>query len=219
VYELDVIAPPLSGVSVTARAEVAPLLLSDNEASNPGDATAGGRLTRALVGAERRVDVTGRGAPPESLTVRVPDWASRAVIDVRMPREQWGEFTDFGVTEFDSAGQQVGQGAMNYAVGRHGFDIAPALRDRPVTVELFPAFARDGGARPWHATVRVRFLLREGRPFGDGADVTVVPGGRTVVAPQRPPQLALPDGFAPLVELRVHAGVGADAVRRVVPQP
>ena len=60
---------------------------------------------------------------------------------------------------------------------------------------------------------------REGRPFGDGADVTVVPGGRTVVAPQRPPQLALPDGFAPLVELRVHAGVGADAVRRVVPQP
>jgi len=219
VYELDVIAPPLSGVSVTARAEVAPLLLSDNEASNPGDATAGGRLTRALVGAERRVDVTGRGAPPESLTVRVPDWASRAVIDVRMPREQWGEFTDFGVTEFDSAGQQVGQGAMNYAVGRHGFDIAPALRDRPVIVELFPAFARDGGARPWHATVRVRFLLREGRPFGDGADVTVVPGGRTVVAPQRPPQLALPDGFAPLVELRVHAGVGADAVRRVVPQP
>src|SRR5207248_2648574 len=135
VYELDVIAPPLSGVSVTARAEVAPLLLSDNEASNPGDATAGGRLTRALVGAERRVAVTGRGA------------------------------------------------------------------------------------RPWHATVRVRFLLREGRPFGDGADVTVVPGGRTVVAPQRPPQLALPDGFAPLVELRVHAGVGADAVRRVVPQP
>jgi len=93
------------------------------------------------------------------------------------------------------------------------------LRDRPVIVELFPAFARDGGARPWHATVRVRFLLREGRPFGDGADVTVVPGGRTVVAPQRPPQLALPDGFAPLVELRVHAGVGADAVRRVVPQP
>src|SRR2546429_3757328 len=88
VYELDVIAPPLSGVSVTARAEVAPLLLSDNEASNPGDATAGGRLTRTLVGAERRVDVTGRGAPPESLTVRGPDWAIRAVIDGRMPPGQ-----------------------------------------------------------------------------------------------------------------------------------
>ena len=219
VYELDVIAPPLSGVSVTARAEVAPLLLSDTEASNAGGATAGARVTRTLVGAERRVEVTGRGAPPESLTVRVPDWASRAVIDVRMPREQWSEFSDFGVTEFDSAGQQVGQGAMNYAVGRHGFDIPPTLRERPVTVELFPAFARDGGARPWRATVRVRFLLREGRSFGDGSDVSVVPGGRTALPAPRPPQLTLPDGFAPLVELRAHSAVGADAVRRVVPQP
>jgi len=84
---------------------------------------------------------------------------------------------------------------------------------------LFPAFARDGGARPWRATVRVRFLLREGRPFGAGSDVSVVPGGRAAMPSPRPPQLALPDGFAPLVELRVHAGVGADAVRRVVPQP
>jgi len=219
VYELDVIAPPLSGVGVTARAEIAPFVLSDSEASNAGGATAGGRLTRTLVGAERRVEVTGRGAPPESLTVRVPDWASRAVIDVRMPRAQWGEFTDFGVTEFDSAGQQVGQGAMNYAVGRHAFDIPPALRDRPVTVELFPAFARDGGAHPWHATVRVRFLLREDRSFGDGSDLSVVPGGRAVLPSARPPQLALPEGFAPLVELRVHSGRGVDAVRRIVPQP
>src|SRR5207247_11165386 len=104
-------------------------------------------------------------------------------------------------------------------VGRHGCDHGAASRGGQVTAGFVPAFARGGGARAWHATVRVRFLLREGRPFGDGADVTVVPGGRTVVAPQRPPQLALPDGFAPLVELRVHAGVGADAVRRVVPQP
>ena len=219
VYELDVIAPPLSGVGVTARAEIAPFVLSDSEASNAGGATAGGRLTRTLVGAERRVEVTGRGAPPESLTVRVPDWASRAVIDVRMPRAQWGEFTDFGVTEFDAAGQQVGQGAMNYAVGRHAFDIPPALRDRPVTVELFPAFARDGGAHPWRATVRVRFLLREDRSFGDGSDLSVVPGGRAVLPSARPPQLALPEGFAPLVELRVHSGRGVDAVRRIVPQP
>src|SRR5438445_1402933 len=142
VYELDVIAAPLSGVSATVRAEVAPLALTGLEASNPGNATTGGRLTEALLGAERSVEVTARGAPPESLTVRVPDWAARAVVDVQMPREQWDEFTDFGVTEFDSTGQQVGQGAMNYAVGRHSFEIPPARRDRPITVELFPAFAR-----------------------------------------------------------------------------
>jgi len=219
VYELDVIAPPLSGVTATVRAEVAPLTLSGSEASNPGSGTAGGRLTAVLVGAERSVAVTGRGAPPESLTVRVPDWASRAVIEVQMPREQWGEFTDFGVTEYDSAGQQVGQGAMNYALGRHSFDVPSALKDHPITIELFPAFARDDGAHPWRTTVRVRFLLREGRPFGTGADVSVVAGGRTVLPPQRPPELTLPPGFAPLVERRVHPAVGVDAVRRGVPQP
>jgi len=219
VYELDVIAPPLSGVNATVRAEVAPLTLSGSEASNPGSGTAGGRVTAVLMGAEWSVDVTGRGAPPESLTVRVPDWASRAVIDVQMPREQWGEFTDFGVTEYDSAGQQVGQGAMNYAIGRHSFDVPSALKNRPVTIELFPAFARDGGAHPWRTTVRVRFLLRDGRPFGAGADVSVVAGGRRLLPPQRPPELTLPTGFAPLVELRVHPAVGTDAVRRGVPQP
>src|SRR5207247_2577402 len=82
-----------------------------------------------------------------------------------------------GVTEFDSTGQQVGQGAMNYAVGRHSFEIPPARRDRPITVELFPAFARDGGAHAWRARVRVRFLLRDARPLGDGSDGSVVAGG------------------------------------------
>ena len=220
VYELDVIAAPLSGVSATVRAEVAPLALTGLEASNPGNATTGGRLTEALLGAERSVEVTARGAPPESLTVRVPDWAARAVVDVQMPREQWDEFTDFGVTEFDSTGQQVGQGAMNYAVGRHSFEIPPARRDRPVTVELFPAFARDGGAHAWRARVRVRFLLRDARPLGDGSDVSVVAGGRAVLPLVRTPELTLPEGFAPLIELRVHPpqGAGADAVRRVVPR-
>src|SRR5205807_1234267 len=96
------------------------------------------RLTQALIGAERGFEVTGRGAPAESIGVQVPEWAARAVIDVQMPREQWDEFTDFGVTDFDSAGQQVGQGAMNYAFGRHSFEVAPGLRKAPVTIELFP---------------------------------------------------------------------------------
>ena len=109
---------------------------------------------------------------------------------------------------------------MNYAVGRHSFEIPPARRDRPVTVELFPAFARDGGAHAWRARVRVRFLLRDARPLGDGSDVSVVAGGRAVLPLVRTPELTLPEGFAPLIELRVHPpqGAGADAVRRVVPR-
>jgi tripeptidyl-peptidase II len=225
VYELDVFAPPLTGVAATARAALAPMELAEAsggvEAANPTGATAAGRATVTLLAAERSIDVAGRGGPAESLTVRVPDWAGRVAIDVQMPREQWNLFTDFAVTEFDSTGQQVGQGAMTYAFGRHGFDVPAGLVGHPMTVELFPAFARDNGARPWRATVRIRFLLREGRSEGKGTDVLLVAGGRAVVPLGKPPALALPDGFAPLVELRVHDATGAvgDAVRRVVARP
>jgi hypothetical protein len=193
------------------------------EASNAGPETAAGRASATLVGAERTIAVAGRGAPAESLTVRVPDWASRAVVDVTMPREQWNEFTDFGVTDFDSTGQQVGQGALNYAFGRHAVAVPATLRGHAFTVELFPAFARENGVQPWRASVRIRFLLAQPRPLGGGANVSVATGGRTAVplpAAPSPSDLALPEGFGPLIELRVRslAGTGPDAVRRVVLQ-
>src|SRR5207244_10409176 len=155
------------------------------EAANPGPATITGRLTQALGGAERGLDVAGRGATPESLTVSVPDWAATAVVEVEVPREQWREFTDFGVTEFDSAGQQVSQGPLEYALGRQAFAVPAVLQGHPLTVELYPGFARDKGLHPWRATVRVRFLLREPRPLGDGRGITVLPGGRASLPTQR----------------------------------
>jgi subtilisin family serine protease len=220
VYELDVVAPPRSGAVATVRAQLAPLTLADREATNPGQAIVSGRVTQVLLGAERALDVAGRGATPESLTVSVPDWAATAVVEVEVPREQWREFTDFGVTEFDSAGQQVSQGPLEFAFGRQAFAVPTALHGRPLTVELYPGFARDKGVHPWRATVRVRFLLSEPRPLGDGRDITVLPGGRAPLPAQRPRELALPEGFAPLVELRVRSSVGApDAARRVVVNP
>ncbi len=225
VYELDVFAPPLTGAVVTVRARLAPLALTEEgarlEATNSGSETAAGRARASLLGAERTIAVSGRGAPAESLTVPVPEWAAQAVVDVAMPREQWHEFTDFGVTDFDSAGQQLGQGALNYALGRHTVAVPLALRGHPLTIELFPAFARDNDARAWRATVSVRFLLKAPRPMGDGVDVSVVPGGRSAVPLGKTPDLPLPQGFAPLVELTVQAagGAGADAVRRVTWHP
>jgi len=117
VYELDVVAPPRSGTVATVRAQLAPLTLADREATNPGQAIVSGRVTQVLLGAERALDVAGRGATPESLTVSVPDWAATAVVEVEVPREQWREFTDFGVTEFDSAGQQVSRGRSSSRSG------------------------------------------------------------------------------------------------------
>jgi hypothetical protein len=221
VYELDVFAPPLAGAVATVRARLAPVALNEVatrvEAANTGSETATGRARRSLLGAERTIAVAGRGAATESVTVRVPEWAARTVVDVAMAREQWDDFTDFGVTDFDSTGQQLGQGALNYALGRHTITVPQTLRGHPITVELFPAFARDNGAHPWRATVRVRFLLEEPRPVGDGTDVSVVAGGRSTVPLGKSPDLAVPEGFAPLVELRVQGtdGAGPDAVRWV----
>ena len=219
VYELDVVTPPRSGAVTTVRAQLAPLTLADREATNPGQGIVSGRVTQTLLGAERALEVAGRGATPESLTVSVPGWAATAVVEVEVPRERWRELTDFGVTEFDSTGQQVSQGPLEYAFGRQAFAVPTALQGHPLTVELYPGFARDRGPHTWRATLRVRFLLSEPRPLGDGRDITVLPGGRAPLPTQRTRELTLPEGFAPLVELRVRSSVGADAARRVVVNP
>src|SRR6266540_1828381 len=114
VYELDVVAPPLATVTADVRAAIAPVTLARTgrgvEAGDVGPETTGGRVTTRLIGAEAAFPVAGRGLPAESLTVRVPAWAARAEVDVEMAREQWNRFTDFGVTVFDSSGQQVSEG-------------------------------------------------------------------------------------------------------------
>src|SRR5947208_5554561 len=221
VYELDVVAPPRSGAVATVRAQLAPLTLAEREATNPGPASVSGRVTQMLLGAERALEIAGRGAPPESITVSVPDWAATAVVEVEVPREQWREFTDFGVTEFDSTGQQVSHVPLEFVFGRPAFAVPAALQGHPLTVELYPGFARDRGVHPWRATVRVRFLLREPRPLGDGRDITVLPGGRASLSTQRTRELPLPEGFAPLVELKVPSSSGSapDAARRVAVTP
>ncbi|HVH08938.1 MAG TPA: S8 family serine peptidase [Gemmatimonadales bacterium] len=231
VYELDVVAPPTAGVTATVRAALAPWSVAVSggtagagralELSTAGPETAAGRVTWRLWGAARVVDVAGRGVPAESVTVRVPAWAVQVSVEVEMPREEWNEFTDFGVTDFDSTGQQVGQGALNYAFGRHTVDVPRALRGHPLIVELFPAFARADGGRPWRATLRVRFFAADRRALGDGSDVRVVAGGRASVGLPRASDAALAGGFAPFVEVRVHpaGGEAVDAVRRVTLEP
>jgi hypothetical protein len=124
----------------------------------------------------------------------------------------WDEFTDFSVTVYDSTGEQIpgANEAVNYAFGRLSFNLAEKAAGRPLTVELYPAFARLPG-HPWTGSARIRFLGRE-KPLGDGRDLSVVAGGRAAVAVPVPSASAidLPQGFDPLVETRV----GATAARR-----
>ena len=83
-------------------------------------------------------------------------------------------------------------------------------------IELYPAFARSGGVRPWHATVRLRFLLEREQALGGPVRLAIVAGGRAVLAPAPAPTVPLPPAFLPLVETRLHPEnqSGPDAVRR-----
>jgi tripeptidyl-peptidase II len=213
VYELDISAPPLERVTATAHAHIGPFAL--------GPASGGGALEvtslrpgtvqttsqNALVGAERAFPVHARGAPPETLLARVPEWASEAEVDVQLPPEQWDRFTDFAVTVFDSVGRRLAGEAMDYAFGRLRVPLAAALVGQPLVVELFPAYALVGRTPPWRATVTLRFLLRAEQPLGRGSQLTVVPGGRVRVSLPELANFALPEGFRPVVESSLGGSV------------
>jgi subtilisin family serine protease len=222
VYELDVVAPPLARATVTVRAELGPVALGAAasggglEASSVGAGTTTGRVTHRLVGAARDYVVTARGEPAETLAVRAPAWTRRIEVDVQLTPDLWDELTDFSITAYDSTGQQVVEGneAVNYAFGRLGFDLPPELAGRPLTIELYPAFARLTG-HPWRGDVQVR-LLGADKALGDGGTVSVVASGRSVIPLPAAPALALPEGFRPLIETRVADPAGGLAVRRAV---
>ncbi len=224
VYELDVYAPPLVAATADVRAAVAPVTLAAGtggvEVSDPGGGSETVLVSSRALGAGRDIDVTGRGLPPESVTVRVPAWAERMAVDVQVAPELWDQLTDDAVTVFDSSGQQVNNAPLNYALGRQDFRLPEGLAGRPVTIELFPAFARMDAAHAWQAQVRVRFLAAQPVAAGGEQSLVVVAGGRALAAAPQTQAFALPPGFAPLVEITARpASGGIAAVRRVLVAP
>ncbi len=216
VYELDLVNQGTTPATVSVRVQEAPVALTARadgtiEVTNVGAASASLSALASLAGAERRVDVTGRDAEAESLWVQVPDWAARAEVLVEMPRPQWELFTDFGVTVYDSSGQQVNATPMNYARGRQTFDVPTKLAGHAAVIELFPAFARPDSAPSWQATVRVRFFTDSLEAAGPVHPLDVVAGGRGVLPAVSVPAMSLPDGFAPLIEWRLSTSGGDGA--------
>jgi tripeptidyl-peptidase-2 len=216
VYELDVWNPGTSRATVSVVADLAPVALAPRadgtlEVTNFGVSTANLVAGAALVGAERTVTIQGRGAPAESLVVTIPDWAARAELLLQMPPEQWERFTDFGLSAYDSVGQQLDATPLNYAQGRATMDVSPDRAGHPMVIELFPGFAQSDDSDPWTASLRVRFFLEQPDSLGPGRQVDVVAGGRAVVPSVTPGPLPLPDGFAPLVGWRLAPGGASSA--------
>jgi len=226
VYELDVIAPPLTGTTATVGAELGPVALA---LTQPGSleassvlagatqaSTASGQIAYRLVGAERGYAIAGRGQPAETLQVRAPRWAKRMEVDLALPPGLWDELTDFSVTVYDSTGQQIpgGNEPVNYPFARMSVALSDALRAVPLTVEFSPAFARLPG-HAWRGDARIRFLGPD-EPVGEGGPLMVVAGGRSVVRLPNAPALELPNGFGALIETRVTTPTGSIAARRTV---
>jgi len=225
VYELDVIAPPVAGAVVTTRADLGPVALvrkqNGLEASSVTEqgSTASGEVLYRLIGAEREYTIAGRGQPAESTVVRAPRWAKRMEVDAVLPPDLWDQLTDFAVTVFDSSGQQLpgGNHPANYAFSRMSVPLSDSLTGVPLTIELFPGFARLP-AHVWTGTLRVRFLGPD-EPAGEGGPLSVVAGGRSVIRLPNPPSLDLPEGFGTLIETRVTTMTGTIAARRTVVAP
>lgn len=164
-YESVVVAPPNQALTATVSVSQSPLALRAARQGESVHATLT-NLTGAPVeaevgmhlgGAARLETVSATGSAVQRIPFVVPGWSRGVVIDVAMDRAQWGRFTDFGVTLFDSLGQQLGKQPLNYAFGRLQVELPEGHGDVPVTLGLFPGFADASGDQRWslHTSIRV----------------------------------------------------------------
>jgi subtilisin family serine protease len=139
-----------------------------------------------LGGAARVDSVSATGSAPQRIPFVVPSWSRGVVVDVSMPRAQWGKFTDFGVSLFDSVGHLLGKQPLNYAFGRLQVQLPEGHGDVPVTLGLFPGFADPGENQRWALRTSIRVY----------ADTSVVLAGADSAARTIAPRASATTEFA-----------------------
>jgi subtilisin family serine protease len=170
-------------------------------------------------GATRELELTA-AADSASLELSVPAWATRLVLDVGVSEALWNRVTDIGLLVKDASGRELSERPLEYAWGRRALDLDAAARAGPLTVSLMPAFARSGSEESWRARVRVAFLRPDSvalEVLGKGkvGRVSVPPYGSVGLQfSPVPPEVEIPEGFAPLVDVAVSSPSGLTAVRQ-----
>jgi subtilisin family serine protease len=226
VYEAVVVAPPLDAVKYefsAALPEVSVASLGTGPSASfrcTGTEPVVARVSADLIGVAHRETLEGSGAAPRFVKTRAPPWATEMIVDVELPGNLWHQLTDFGVTVFDSTGLLLRDGPLDYPFGRLTLELDSTRQGTSLIVELYPAFAHVRPAETWRADVQITYLGTERVPlpplgYGAAATVEVTPGRALGLqfAPV-PPEVEVPEGFVPFVEVTAEPTVGPAATRR-----
>lgn len=210
VYEIDMVASPVASSAAAVTVRMAPVrlgaaIMRDTlhvTAHNVTSLSVPIRLRAGFIGAEHDTTVSRTTDAPVRLVLPVPSWASHVVVDTRMPRDAWSQFTDFGLMFLDRSGRQFETSPINYAFARASFDPPDSIIGDSMVIQLSPAFADPAGPHTWTMTVQARYYVE--KPYSldqGGSPVRPVAAGATREDrfAQAPLPVALPAGFAPLI--------------------
>lgn len=222
VYEAVAAAPPVMASTAGIRITQSPVSIVGSLAD--GKALVGLRnLTEAPVtlvvgaahiGATRTESMSGAGADTGRFAFEIPSWVKRIEIDASMSPADWPKFTDFGMTLEDAGGVQLGQGPLNYAIGRLETDLPKKFSGTQGQLRLYPAWTVPGSTESWSVTVKIRL-------YGDPAEraALAATGDTTITLPARTPQgvsftpgnspWAIPNGFVSLIQYSANIGDAA----------
>jgi hypothetical protein len=217
-YEAVAVAPTPQAINASVQVTQSPLRLQLRRNGREAQATLSNvtstplkaEVAMLLGGGERVDTVVARGSAMQRIPFVAPAWVKTIVVDITMNRAQWGRFTDFGVTLFDSVGRQIEKEPLNYAFGRLQAALPEGHGDMAVELGLFPGFAEPASDEPWtlQATIRlyadsaVTLKPREAKD----ATVAVGPGANTTTTFPLPASTwPLGDRFSPLGILVVRS--------------
>jgi subtilisin family serine protease len=217
-YEAVVVAPTIQPLTVNLRVIQSPLRLqlrrerSGTIATLTNVSTAPVRAeVGVLVGGGERIEtIVARGSAVRLIPFQVPEWARAVVVDLTMDRAQWGRFTDFGVTLFDSAGRQIEKKPLNYAFGRLQAKLPEHRGNLPLQLSLLPGFADPAPDQSWTMRASIRLYADSAvalKPTATDSAISIAPGATARAGFALPESIwPLGDGFFPLAVLIARTG-------------
>jgi hypothetical protein len=183
---------------------------AEAELVNVTDQEVRGDVEFRLRGAQRHDTVRASGPAVQRVPFDIPAWATGLEVDLAMDRDQWGRFTDFGLTVLDSVGRQLAQSPLQYAFGRLSTVLPDGRSGSRAELTLFPGFADAADDAPWSAAVTIRLYADSAvavEPAEGTGEVGMRPGERTTARfPLGRAPWPLPTGFAPLGVVLVRTG-------------